>query len=628
VLTGRIVESAQASDRFLWDFRRTIADLLAENHYGVATKYFNQHGVGLYAEAMGADDPTTGDGLLNKSEVDIPMGEFWVPAPGMKDTPEHPADLREAASAAHIYGKKIAGAESFTTMPFNPVWAPPSYLKPLGDNAMALGINRFVFHTSDHQPFVEDQHKPGMTLGFFGQHYTRNVTWAEQAVAWNTYLARCSFMLQQGLFAGDLAYFYGEGAPATVPFWKPLTPAPPQGYAYDWVNADVLVNRMSVQDGHLVLPSGMSYRALVLPDYVNQVTLPVLRKLRDLVSAGAILVAPRPAHSPSLSDSANEAEFRSIVNEVWGSTDGLGANEHDYGKGKIYWGKPLEEVLAGEPRPDGVSGKVSPDFEYSRPEFDSELVWIHRRDGDTHIYFVANQKERSEDVETSFRVEGKEAELWRPDTGVSELAEYKIEKGRTTVPLHLDPYGSVFVVFRHRAAAPSRTLPHPVSTELATIVGPWQVTFPPNWGAPPQIKLDTLTSWTENSDDGVKYFSGTATYTKDIEAPQEWFRPGAKLVLDLGKVKEIAEVSVNGKPLGEILWKLPFQADVSGALKPGTNHLEVKVTNLWPNRIIGDRQPKATKKYAWLDYKPFRADTPLLDSGLLGPVKLSSVTLR
>jgi len=620
VLTGRIVGSADTSDRFLWDFRRTIADLLAENHYGVATKYFNQHGVGLYAEAMGTDAPTTGDGLLNKSEVDIPMGEFWTPPVGAKDGAEHPADLEEAASAAHIYGKPFAAAESFTTAPNAPVWASPFYLKPLGDKAMALGINRFVFHTSDHQPFVDADHKPGMTLGFFGQHYTRNVTWAAQAVAWNTYLARASYLLQQGQVVGDLAYFYGEGAPATVPFWKAVRPAPPDDYAHDWINADVLLNRMSVRDGRLVLPSGLSYQALVLPDYVNHVTLPLLSKLRDLVAEGAILVAPRPVSSPSLADEDKAAEFRSIVNEVWGGIDGMGLREHDFGKGKVYWGRPLDEVLADQ--------KTPPDFEYNRPEFDSELVWIHRRDGDRDIYFVANQKERPEEVDTSFRVTGKEAELWQPDTGLIEPAEYTIANGRTSVPLRLDPYGSVFVVFRHAASAPSRTLPHPASTPLETVQGAWQVSFPPNWGAPPQVQFDQLISWTNSSDEGVKYFSGTATYTKDIDVPQDWFKPGAKLILNLGGVKEIAEVSVNGQPVGGILWKPPFEADVTSALKPGSNHLEVKVTNLWPNRIIGDRQPGAKKQYAWLDYRPFRAETPLLESGLLGPVTFSAVTVK
>ncbi len=620
VLTGHIVGSAEASDRFLWDFRRTIADLLAENHYGVATKYFNQHGVGLYAEAMGTGDPTTGDGLLNKSEVDVPMGEFWTPPVGTKDGPGHAADLIEAASAAHIYGKPIAGAESFTTAPSAPVWASPFYLKPLGDRAMSLGINRFIFHTSDHQPFVDDQHKPGMTLGFFGQHYTRNVTWADEAIAWNTYLARCSYLLQQGKFVGDLAYFYGEGAPATVPFWKPVQPAPPEDYAHDWINADVLLNRMSVENGRLTLPSGMSYRALVLPDYVNEITLPLLRKLRDLVQAGAVVVAPRPLHSPSLADEANEAEYRSIVNDVWGSIDGMGETEHDYGRGRVYWGNSVDEVLARE--------KATPDFQYNRPDPDSELVWIHRHDGDAEIYFVANQKDRVQHFETSFRVEGKEPELWHPDTGEIEPSEYHIAQGRTFVPLDFDPDGSVFVVFRRVTTSASRTLPRPVSRELSTLNGSWQVTFPPNWGAPPNVQFDKLSSWTDSSDQGVKYFSGTATYAQDFDVPASWFHRGAKVMLDLGNLKEIAQVSINGTPAGGILWKPPFRADVTSALKPGRNHIEIKVTNLWPNRIIGDRQPNATKKYVWLDYKPFRADTPLLESGLLGPVAFSSVSLK
>jgi len=622
VLTGRVIESADVSDRFLWDFRRTIADLLAENHYRTATEYFKQHGIGLYAEAMGAGLPTVGDGLLNKGQVDVPMGEFWTPLPGQSDTPEHPADVREAASAAHIYGKPFAATESFTSMPFIPAWAQsPFYLKATGDLYLAMGVNRIVFHTSDQQPFVDDAHKPGMTLGPFGQHYTRNITWAEQAVAWNTYLARCSYLLQQGTYAADLAYYYGEGAPVTVPFWKEVHPAPPAGYSYDYVNTDVLLNRMSVSDGRIVLPGGMNYRALVLPEDVDELTLPVVRKIRDLVADGAIVIAPRPVQSPSLAGYPTaDVEIRAIANDVWGAIDGKSGTTNSYGKGKVYWGKSAEDVLAAEKEP--------PDFEYNRPHVDTTLVWIHRHTADADIYFVANQKDRPEDVRTSFRVEGREAELWHPDTGEIEPAEYVIADGRTRVPLQLDPDGSVFVVFRHPAAGPSRMLPHLVSSDLATIQGPWQVSFPPNWGAPPQISLETLSSWTDSSDAGVKYFSGTATYGKDVDVPQSWLRQGAKVVLDLGKVKEIAELSVNGRAVGGILWKPPFQADITPALKPGTNHLEIRVTNLWPNRMIGDLQPGAGKTYTFTDWKFYKADSPLMESGLLGPVKLESLTTQ
>jgi hypothetical protein len=617
VLTGRVVESADVSDRFLWDFRRTIADLLADNHYGAATEYLHQRGVGLYAEAMGTGLPTTGDALLNKGRVDIPMGEFWVPQPGEGDRPEHPPDVREAASAAHIYGKTLAAAEAFTSMPTVPGWGQaPSYLKPIADRYFAMGLNRVVFHTSDHQPFVDEAHKPGITLGPFGQHYTRNITWAEQAVAWNAYLSRCSYLLQQGLFVGDIAYFYGEGAPVSAPFWKKLEPAPPAGYNYDYVNADVLLNRMSVKDGRLALPDGMSYRVLVLPEDVHHLTLPVLRKIRDLVAAGATVVAPKPKGTPSLMGyPASEDEARAIANEVWGAVDGKNVTRSEYGKGQVYWGLSIDEVLAEE--------KVAPDFQHNRPQIDTSLVWIHRRAGDADIYFVGNQRDRAENVLASFRVEGQDAELWHPDTGAIEPSSYAIANGRTTVPVHLDPHGSVFVVFRRAASAPARTLPPLRSTVLTTLAGPWSVSFPANWGAPPQVQLTALTSWTASPDPGVKYFSGTATYTKEFQAPPAWFGAGKRVTLDLGQVKEIAEVSVNGKPYG-ILWKPPFRADVTGTLKPGPNRVEIRVTNLWPNRMIGDLQPSATKTYTFTDYKPYTKDSPLLESGLLGPVTLSS----
>ncbi len=620
VLTGRVVESADVSDRFLWDFRRTIADLLAENHYAAATQYFNSRGIGLYAEAMGAGLPTTGDGLLNKGQVDIPMGEFWTPLPGQQDSAEHPADVREAASASHIYGKKIVATESFTSMPFVPGWGQsPAYLKPIGDRFFAMGVNRIVFHTSDHQPFVDESHKPGITLGPFGQHYTRNITWAEQAVVWNTYLARCSYLLQQGLFVGDLAYYYGEGAPVTVPFWKKVRPEPPAGHAYDYVNTDVLLNRMSVKDGRIVLPDGMSYSVLVLPQDVDRLTLPVVRKLRDMVAAGATLVAPRPGHSPSLSGyPAADEEIRGIVNDLWGPIDGRSLTEHAYGKGKVYWGVSLEDVLAAE--------KTPPDFESNRPLPDTTLVFLHRRLPDADLYFVANQKERTEDVLATFRVAGREAELWHPDTGMTEPASYRIENGRTVVPLRFDPNGSVFVVFRKPAAMASRTLPLTVSSTVATIDGAWTLSFPPNWGAPAQVRFDKLQSWTASSDPGVKYFSGTATYSRELQVAAAWLKPGSRIVLDLGNVQNLAELEVNGQPVGGVLWKPPFQADVTGVLKAGLNRLEVKVTNLWPNRMIGDLQPGATKRYTFTDYKPYRADSPLLESGLLGPVTLRAVT--
>ena len=617
VMTGRIVGSAEASERFLWDWRRTIADVLAEYHYKLPGEMLHQRGLKVYGEAAGANSPMLQDALQNKGLVDIPMGEFWQLLPGQTHRPEHVTDIREAASAAHIYGKPYVASESFTS--FVPGWNdPPSSLKGLGDYFMSLGVNRFVIHTSVHQPFKD--RRPGMTLGPFGQHYTRNNTWAEQSRGWISNLSRSSYLLQQGRFVGDLAYYYGEGAPASVYRGSNTSPSPqpPQGYPYDYVNTEVVLTRMAVKDGRLVLPDGMSYRVLVLPDGLDRLTPPVMRKLRDLVAAGATVVGPRPFGSPSLvGQPASDQEVRSLANEVWGDCDGRTIDEHAYGKGTVYWGRPLGEVLAAL--------KTPPDFEHTRPAIDTTLVYIHRQIGDTEAYFVANQKDRAEDVEVRLRVDGKAAEIWHPETGEIGPAAYRIEDGRTTVPLSLGPQEAVFVVFRQAATSPSRVLPRPVSAPVATLEGPWEVNFPADQGAPEKVRLDALTSWTAHGNSGVKYFSGTATYIKDVQAPPAWFRPGARLLLDLGKVKEIAEVSVNGKPVG-LAWRSPFRVDVTDALKPGANRLEVRLTNLWANRMIGDAQPGVEKPYTFSLFKPYTKDSPLLESGLLGPVSLTAVT--
>jgi len=328
----------------------------------------------------------------------------------------------------------------------------------------------------------------------------------------------------------------------------------------------------------------------------------VLRKIRDLVTAGAVVVGPKPIDSPSQAD--DQAEFKRIADQLWGPGTG---------KGKVYGSGTIGEALGAL--------RTQPDFEYTKPQPDTSLFFVHRKLADGEIYWVSNTNHRVETLEATFRVQGKAAELWHADTGVTEPAAYRIDNGCTTVPLRLEPNDAVFVVFRRAAATPSRTLPQRVETALTTVAGPWEVAFQTNRGAPAQIGLNTLSSWSESSDAGVKYFSGTGTYVKTIEAPADWFKTGAKLWLDLGDVKNLADISVNGKPLG-ILWKTPFRVDVTSALKPGANSLEIKVTNLWVNRLIGDQQPDAAKKYTYTAQQFYRADSPLLPSGLLGPVQI------
>jgi hypothetical protein len=384
------------------------------------------------------------------------------------------------------------------------------------------------------------------------------------------------------------------------------------------VNSNVVLNHLSFQGGRLATPAGTSYRLLYLGGTSQRMTLPVLRRLRDLVAQGAVIAGSKPLDSPSFSD--NETEFHAIADRLWGNGPASSASAHNYGKGRVYSGKTANEVLADM--------KLAPDFEYTRPEPDTKLMFLHRRLSDGEIYFVDNRKDRPEMLDAAFRVEGKSPELWDAVTGLSAPASYRIEGARTTVSLRLDPYESIFVVFRKPAVATSRKIPIPVETVVSTpddsLDQNWSVSFQPGRGAPDRLEMGHLISWSNSPDAGVKYFSGSATYTREITAPPNWFKPGAHLWLDLGDVENLAEVTVNDKPLG-ILWKAPYQIDLSDALKPGSNQLAIKVTNLWVNRLIGDQQPNVVKKYTFTDFKPYSANSPLLPSGLLGPLRIVSV---
>jgi len=597
VLAGRIVDSAESSDRFLWDFRKTLAELTAENHYDQLTDILHARRMGRYTESHESGRAFIADGMEVKRRADIPMSAMWVEGPG-KPSRQGDADIRESASVAHIYGQNLVAAESLTA--YRNAWAySPETLKSTADRLMAMGLNRFVIHTSVHQP-VDDK-IPGLGLGPFGQWFTRHETWAEMAKPWTTYLARSSFMLQQGRFVADVIYYYGEDSNITALFGDKL-PDIPAGTNFDFVNADALLNRLAVTDGRITTATGMSYRLLALDPNSRHMSLAVLRKIRDLVSAGAVVVGPKPLDSPSLAD--DQAEFRSIADELWGP---------GVGKGKVFGGQTMAEALA--------SIGASPDLEYTRPRPDTSLMFVHRALSDGDIYWVVNGNTRPESLEASFRVRSKAPELWHAQTGLVEPASYLVANGRTIVPLRLEPDDAVFVVFRKSSEAPSRALPEPVETDMAVIGGAWDIAFQEGRGAPAKITVGSLGSWSDNPDPGVKYFSGVGTYTKTIQAPPDWFKTGARLWLDLGDVKNIAEVSVNGRPMGTV-WKTPFRVDVTSALKAGANTLEIKVANLWVNRLVGDQQPGATKKYTYTAIPFYQADSPLLPSGLIGPVRV------
>ncbi|MDR0352930.1 MAG: hypothetical protein LBI02_06175 [Opitutaceae bacterium] len=610
-LTGRVVESAEASDRFLWDFRRTLADLWAENHYGTMADLLRRDGIGIYAEAAGVSLEMPEDTLLNKSKVEIPAGEFWV-----RDL--HPRlmylqDVRGAASASHVYGKRLVAAESFTGGGYES----PYTLKKVGDYWLAQGINRIVFHTSAHQPLDT---LPGNTM--VGTHLHRNITWAGLAAPYMAYVARSSHLLQQGLFVADIAYLLDEGAPSTPPIWADGTrPTPPEGYDYDFINADVLLNRMSVAgDGRLVLPDGMSYRVLVLPE-TDRMRPELLRKIDALARGGAIVVGRKPLRSPSLAGfPACDDEVRALAAGLWGDLDGASRTIRRVGQGTVIWGWPMDRVMAMQ--------KIAKDFEHGG-DLDTELAWLHRRDHatGTDIYYVANLTDAPRDLRARFRVSGREAEIWRADDGSITAASFEQNADglRTTVPLRLATREAVFVVFRKPSAEKNRVVPAPPEhVQLATLDGAWDVSFPSGLGAPARVPFEKLVPWGMHADAGVKYFSGTATYTHAFQAERAWLADGARVLLDLGGVGDIAEVAVNGRPLG-ILWKPPYRIDITGALHDGGNHLEIKVTNQWTNRLIGDMALPDGEKILSSPVRPGPrgvAAPALPESGLLGPATL------
>jgi hypothetical protein len=607
VLAGRVVESAEASDRFLWDFRKTIADLIADEHYGQLEASLKERGMGHYGESHEDHRAFVADGMEVKKLDDVPMGAMWTQTPGVnKEMYDYNADDRESASVAHIYGQNIAAADSMTASRAPWAWSPAT-LKPTADKELAEGINRFVIHCSVHQPLVGKA--PALGLGPFGQWFTRNETWAEQAGAWVNYLARSSYMLQQGHFAADFIYFYGEDDNITSIF-ADKSPDVPAGYGFDYINADGLIHVLAVKNGNVVTKSGMSYRVLGLDPASVHMSLPVLRALHKLVEDGATVAGPKPSNDPSLAD--DTAEFQMLSKQLFGD----GSGDHTVGKGKVFAGQTVAEAMA--------KIKLSPDFDYTKPEADTDLLFVHREMPNADIYFVDNRSDRSESLNAMFRVTGKQPELWHAETGLSEPVSYTIADGNTTLPLKLEPWGTVFVVFRKPTKTMSAILPAPTETALTTVEGPWPVSFQAGRGAPATATLDNLTSWSENSDPGIRYFSGIGTYTKTIDAQASWFSQGAKLWIDLGDVKNLAEVAVNGKPVG-IVWHAPYRVDVTSALRPGANEISIKVANAWVNRLIGDQQPNA-EKITFTVIHPYKADSPLLTSGLLGPVVVIKTT--
>jgi len=406
------------------------------------------------------------------------------------------------------------------------------------------------------------------------------------------------------MFVADALYYYGNH----VPSLGQLRAADPArvgaGFDYDTITEEGLLQRVSVKDGRLVLPDGMSYRLLVLPERTI-ISLPVLRRVRELVAAGATVLGPEPKEASGLAGyPESDREVRAIAAELWG-----GAVKG----GRVIAGRTAREVLE--------AGGLRPDFESSGGTPDAIIDYIHRRAGEAEIYFVASRSPHPQALECTFRVTGLMPEIWNPVTGGREPARaFAGAGGGTRLPLGLPPYGSAFVIFRGKATEPQRTArEQPAPRPVKTLGGPWRVAFDPKWGGPAAVTFDQLVSWTQRPEPGIRYYSGEATYRTTFDAPP--LRPGETLALDLGSVRELAEVRVNGKSLG-ILWTPPFRVDLPAALKPTGNALEIIVVNFWPNRLIGDSELPPERRLTRTNIRMLTKETPLMESGLMGPVTL------
>ncbi len=603
VLTGVIIGDAGKSDAFLYDFRKTLAELIEEAHYGTISSELHKRGLIHYSEALESGRPSIGDDMAMRHTADVPMAAMWTyPASDVGPAKQYWGDIRGAASVAHVYGQNIVAAESLTAAMSYWSYAPRD-LQPMIDMEFALGVNRPVIHTSVHQPLSD--HFPGFSLWIFGQYFSRLETWGEMAKPWIDYISRNSFMLQQGRNVADVAYFYGEDSPITALYEKGLPTDLPTGNGFDYVNADVLINQLRNDGAEVVAKSGARYKQIYLGGTSARMTLPVLKRLDALVRGGATLVGAQPVASPSLSDDPDE--FSRLASRLWGG---------DVGAGHVIGGQDINAALKDR--------GVAPDFAATKGSPDTNIMFVHRTTSDSEIYYFTNRRARDEKTTFSFRVTGRIPEYWDAATGQSHGVGFDIAGDQTLIPMTLRPHESGYIVFRKPAGGVSGAARATMEvSDVATLSAPWTLTFQAGRGAPVGARTATLGDWSKSDDVGIKYFSGTGSYAQTINVPATALGKTKRLILDLGDVRDVAEVFLNGKSAG-IAWKPPYRVDLTGLAKAGKNALEVRVANLWVNRLIGDAQPGA-KPITYTTLKTYTAKAPLKSSGLIGPVKLQTV---
>lgn len=617
IVAGYVVNNIETSNAFLADFRKTLGDLVAYNHYARFQEYAHKYNMGIQPESAG---PHAGpmDGIKNYGFNDIVMSEFWSPSPH-RPMPENRFFLKQASSAAHIYGKKIVGAESFTTI--GPHWNDELWhdQKSSFDHEICAGLNRMYFHTFTCSP--PEMGLPGQEY-FAGTHVNPQVTWWNESGPFIDYMHRTQSVVQEGKFVADVLYYYGDHVPNVFPYKHSDPAGVMPGFDYDVTDENIFL-KLKVDDGRIVVPGGVEYQALALPDH-KILSMAVLSKVEELLQQGATVLGYKPAKLVSLVDGTEaQTKFAELADKIWGDTSSK-KGEKEYGNGTIAWGTTARDYL--------LSKGIHTDFDVLENDSKTDFDYIHYTIGESDVYFISNHTAEKQKIDTRFRVSGKQPELWDALTGTIRKADAFTQEGeQTTVPLTLEPYGAIFVVFTNPTKTQSGTAEknYPDYKTLVEVSGEWTVNFDPQWGGPESVTFPELMDWSQHSDEAVKYYSGAAVYTKTVEIDFEPLDNG-QYFLQLGSVKDvgIAKVRINGKDKG-ILWTVPFRTEISKELRKGENNLEITVINSWYNRVAGDQTFPDKKQYTSTNINlnhDFRGrpleEIPLEASGLLGPVTI------
>lgn len=595
-LNGVVVGSPEITDRFLWDLRRLVADQVAYEYVAGLREVSHEHGFTTWLENYGHWG-FPGEFLQYGGQSDEIAGEFWSFG-NLGDI-----ENRAASSCGHIYGKERVWAESCTCGGSN-FDLYPATMKQRVDRFFTEGINATLLHLYIQQP---DDRTPGINA-WFGNEFNRNNTWFSQLDVFLDYLKRCNYMLQQGRYVADVAYFIGEDTPKMTGVRNPEIP---RGYSYDYVNAEVLMSAKAV-NGKLVLASGMEYSVLVLPK-IETMRPELLAKIRELVKEGIVLQGPAPLRSPSLQNYP-EADYqvREMAEEMWQRKTYAFAEKVKYGKGMIYPNASIEQIMADY--------GIQPDFTVSDPML--PVLFIHLTTPEGEIYFVSNQSNETISFDANFRIKGKQPELWNPLTSeVRILPEQKQLTGATSIPMVMSPFESSFVIFRHPIQEVKTNKNYPDAVCVASVKGPWTIEFEENRGGSKEpVVTDVLFDWMESENPQIKYFSGNAVYKTSFEINRI---PETPVYIDLGKVMVMAKIRVNGVDAGGV-WTTPYQINITDYLKEGVNELEIEVVNCWRNRMIGELSMPQSERFTYHSAANIKADSEMQSSGLLGPVQVIS----